>query len=122
VRDNLTELAGMNGDLRMLADWHGARCNAEFCTTTLNREGREWHLLLTRGRTAVPERALAAACARSDIVIGDRWLPRSCRPRWIKADRFLLSRTGGLTIDLLDGEIRTVAETQGRHGWWRGAV
>ena len=122
VRDNLTELAGMNGDLRMLADWPGARCNAEFCTTTLNREGREWHLLLTRGRTAVPERALAAACDRSDIVIGDRWLPRSCRPRWIKADRFVLSRTGGLTIDLLDGDIRTVAETQGRHGWWRGPV
>jgi competence protein ComEC len=52
-------------------------------------------------------------------VIADRWLPSSCRPRWLKIDRAMLSRTGGMTIDLDDGTIRTVAQGQGKHGWWR---
>ena len=63
--------------------------------------------------------ALAAACERSDIVIAARWLPRPCRPRWIKADRNMLGRTGGLAIYLNEGRVVTVAAGQGRHGWWR---
>ncbi|MFA7602739.1 MAG: hypothetical protein WCY29_07000, partial [Novosphingobium sp.] len=45
-----------------------------------------------------------------------------CRPALLKADRRLLSRTGGLAIDLEKRRVRTVAETQGEHGWWRGAA
>ena len=36
-------------------------------------------------------------------------------------DRRLLERTGGLTLDLARGEIRTVAQDQGDHGWWQPA-
>ena len=68
----------------------------------------------------VMERDLAAACERVDIVVADRWLPRSCRPRWLKADRRMLSQTGGLAVTLADGEVATVAEGQEHHGWWRG--
>ena len=75
---------------------------------------------MSRIRDIVEERALAAACERSDIVIADRYLPRSCRPRWLKADRRLLDRTGGLAIDLSNAHYTTVAEGQGEHGWWRG--
>lgn len=118
TRDNLTELAGGNDQPRPLSDWPGARCNRDFCAAVLPRAGRSWRLLLGRGRDPVPERELAAACDHADIVVSDRWLPRSCHPIMLKADRSLLSRSGGLAIDLSAGRIRTVAETQGEHGWW----
>lgn len=121
VRDNLAESAGMSGEPVPLSAWEAARCNRDFCVATVTRGGRDWRLLIARGRDMVPERALAAACERSDIVIADRWLPSSCRPHWLRIDRNSLSRTGGVTIDLTDQELRTVAQGQGAHGWWRGA-
>jgi competence protein ComEC len=117
--ETLTELAGMSGEVVALADWPGARCSPEFCVVALQRGGRTWHLLIGRNKERVEERPLAAACDRSDIVIADRWLPRSCQPRWLKADRNLLDRTGGLAIDLEHGRVASVAEGQGQHGWWR---
>ena len=119
--ETLAELSGMAGETRALAAWPGAQCSPDFCALAVNRSGRTWHFLIGRGRDRVPERALAAACERSDIVIAERWLPRSCRPRLLKADRALLGRTGGLAIDLSDRTITTVAQGQGRHGWWRPA-
>lgn len=116
--ENLTELAGMNGEARALEDWPGARCNADFCAIRLNRGGRDWQLLLSRGDDLIAERALAAACERADVVISERYLPRSCRPRWLKADRRFLAQSGGLAIDLAHGKMRSVAQGQGRHGWW----
>lgn len=121
TRDSLMELAGVTADPVPLGQWPGAACTADFCTVSLQRGGRAWHLLLARSRERIEERALAAACERSDIVVSDRWLPRSCRSRWLKADRDYLDRSGGLSI-VLDGPIlASVAETQGDQGWWRGA-
>lgn len=120
ARETLAELAGMRGEARAIETLPGARCNRDFCTVRLAREGRVWALLLSRGKDNVPERALFQACAGSDIVISDRWLPSSCRPRWLKADRHSLSWTGGMSIDLGRGGVHTVAEGQGEHGWWRG--
>lgn len=119
TRDNLVESAGMNGEVHQIADWPGAVCNPDFCTITLLSGGRQWHLLIGRGADYVPERSLAAACERADIVIAPRYLPGSCRPLWLKADRRMLDRTGGLTVDLARREIRTVSQDQGDHGWWR---
>ena len=119
VRDNLNETAGMSGPVRRMDDWPRARCSRDFCVLTLSRDHRDWRILIGRGRDQVPERELAAACDRVDIVIAERWLPRSCRPAFLKADRDLLSRTGGLTIDLGRRQVTTVAESQGDHGWWR---
>tara|TARA_B100001179_G_scaffold186931_1_gene142936 strand:- start:1052 stop:1273 length:222 start_codon:yes stop_codon:yes gene_type:complete len=70
----------------------------------------------------IDERALAAACEKADIVISDRWLPGSCRPKWLKSDRRFLEENGGLAIYLDDHVIETVAEHQGSHGWWKGAT
>jgi competence protein ComEC len=119
VRDNLRELAGMEGEVRQLADWPGARCSPDFCALTLHRGARGWRLLIARSREQPSERALAAACDRADIVIAGRWLPRACQPAVLKADRRLLSRTGGLALDLAAKRMTTVAESQGEHGWWR---
>lgn len=118
VADKFNEAAGAEGGTTPLATWSGADCSADFCTVILPRGDRAWRLLISRGKDMVDERALAAACALSDIAISDRWLPRSCRPIWIKADRAMLRRTGGLAIDLERKEIETVASGQGQHGWW----
>ncbi|MDD3799185.1 MAG: ComEC/Rec2 family competence protein, partial [Novosphingobium sp.] len=119
ARDNLLELSGMDGEPLTFEQWPGAKCSRDFCSVTLARGGKRYHLLAARSPTRVEERALAAACERADIVIADRSLPRSCRPRWLKADRRMLSKSGGLAIDLAHRRVRTVAGTQGQHGWWR---
>ncbi len=119
ARENLLEHAGMDGTTKAFEDWPGANCNNDFCALIIARGGRDWHLLAARGKDRVEERALAAACDRVDIVISERWLPRSCKPRWVKADRGTLERTGGLSFDLAAGKVRTVAQDQGEHGWWR---
>ena len=119
ARDNLLETAGMAGEPVALADWPGARCSGDFCVIVIERGGREWTVLMARSRERIEERALAAACERSDVVVADRWLPRSCRPRWLKADRALLAQTGGQSLYLEEQHIATVADTQGEHGWWR---
>jgi competence protein ComEC len=119
-RDNLLELASVTADPIPLAQWPGARCSRAFCFLEIERGGRTWTLLMARNRNMIEERRLAAACARADIVVADRFLPRSCRPLWLKADRKLLLKTGGLSLDLERGRISRVAESQGEHGWWRG--
>lgn len=119
TRDNLMELAGVSAQPLPLARWPGARCSSAWCTLTITRAGKRWTLLLGRGRARVEERALAAACARSDIVVSERFLPRSCRPRWLKADRRMLERSGGLAINLAAAKVTSVADRQGEHGWWR---
>ncbi|WP_233999755.1 ComEC/Rec2 family competence protein [Porphyrobacter sp. TH134] len=121
TRDNLMELAGVAAEPVPIADWEGANCSSAFCTLVLNRGGRDWVVLLGRGRAQVEERALAAACAEADVIVSERFLPRSCRPRWLKADRRYLAQRGGLAIDLAAGRITTVAQSQGTHGWWRPA-
>nr|WP_264420314.1 ComEC/Rec2 family competence protein [Novosphingobium sp. KCTC 2891] len=118
-RDAMLEGAGMDGAVTSLDAWPGAACNRDFCRITLDRGGRRFTVLLARGRDLVDLGVLAAACGASDIVIADRRLPRTCLPRLLKADRALLARTGGLAIDLTSGRVKTVAETQGHHGWYR---
>jgi competence protein ComEC len=122
TRENLTELAGVEGEPLPLTEWPGAQCNDDACALTLHRGGRDWHLLMTRSRDYLEIGALNAACAASDIVVSNRRLPRTCLPRWLKADRGMLRETGGLSIVLEDRAVTTVAESQGDHGWWRGGV
>jgi competence protein ComEC len=118
ARDNLLEMAGMGGEPVVLDDWPGARCSRDFCTLAIERAGRTWDILLARSRSRIEERALAAACERADIVVAGRWLPFSCRPRWLKADRTYLDANGGLALYLAEERIDTVGESQGEHPWW----
>ncbi len=121
AKENLQEIAGMDGETQLLEDWPGARCNRDFCAVELDRGGRKWRLLIARSKDLVDIRELASACARADIVIADRRLPYPCKPALLKADRAMLGQTGGLTLDLSNREVRTVAQDQGTHGWWRPA-
>jgi competence protein ComEC len=118
ARDNLLQLAGMDGEPLALDEWPGAQCNADFCTLTIERGNRDWNVLMARSRSYIEERALAAACDRADIVVAGRWLPRSCQPRWLKADRKYLDASGGLALYLPEERVATVAQAQGEHPWW----
>ncbi|MBT8389717.1 MAG: hypothetical protein KJP13_08720 [Altererythrobacter sp.] len=119
ARENLMELASVKSDPIPMADWPSAHCTSEFCAMTLTRDGRDWELLMARNNMRVEERALAAACERADIVVAVRWLPRSCQPRWLKADGKFLEQSGGLAIVLGEQSIVRVSDYQGQHGWWR---
>lgn len=94
-----------------------ARCNRDLCAVDLDRGGRRWRILATRSPYLVDIAAMNRACASADIVISERRLPRTCSPRWMRIDRPMLARTGGIAINLDDGKVETVADAVGRHPW-----
>ena len=115
----IRENAGVEGKSQALEDWPNAECNADSCLVTLQADGRDWQMLATRSSQYISALALSAACRRADIVVSDRRLPQSCAPRWLKADRSLLSQVGGMTIDLESQHISTALGWTGRHIWTR---
>lgn len=121
AQENLLQLSGVEAEPLPIEQWPGARCNADFCVIPITKPDRRWFVLVSRSRERIDELALAAACEQSDIVVADRWLPRSCRPRWLKADRRFLDQNGGTSVFLNKERIDTVASGQGDHGWWHTA-
>ncbi|WP_019833703.1 ComEC/Rec2 family competence protein [Sphingomonas sp. PR090111-T3T-6A] len=118
VRSTLSELSGRDGDEAITLDeWPGARCNPDACAATLIRDGRSWRLLATRSPYRIDRSAMEPACAAADIVASERRLPDWCRPRWLKADRSLLERTGGIAIHLRRAAIDSVVGLEGDHPW-----
>jgi competence protein ComEC len=118
VRDMLHETSGLAPVPLDLENLPTAACSLDLCFADVERGGNTLRLLATRSERLVPVGELIRACAAVDIAVSDRWLPRACSPRWLKADRKLLSRTGGLAIVLDAGpRVATVAAEQGRHPW-----
>lgn len=118
VRDVLSESAGYDGELAAIADLPEARCSVDLCAVRLkDGKGRNWRLLFTRSDVLIARHDFVRDCATADIVVSDRGLPRWCRPRWMKIDRRLLARTGGLSIGLDQGEVRTVHQPGDAHPW-----
>jgi competence protein ComEC len=113
----LTENAAFSGEPKAIETMDGALCSADVCTFPVTKNGRSWSVLATRSPYLIPAMEMAAACKRVDIVVSDRRLPYSCKPRWLKADRRFLDTHGGLALDLEKGTIRTVAETTAHHPW-----
>jgi competence protein ComEC len=118
--DTLREAAAVEVEPVAIERSPDARCSADFCALRIEREGRAWSLLVARSKHYVDALQLIRACAAADIVIAARTMPRSCAPRWLKADRRFLAEHGGLALYLgADPRLATVAENQGDHGWWR---
>ncbi|WP_255254749.1 ComEC/Rec2 family competence protein [Novosphingobium sp. Chol11] len=117
VRDMIAESAGYEGTLNPIAQLPEARCSIDLCMVAVRGGGRLWQLLVTRTGVVVPRESLQRDCARADIVIADRRMPAWCRPRWLKADRRMLARTGGLAIDLDGGTVRTAKKAGDAHPW-----
>jgi competence protein ComEC len=117
ARDSLAESAGYEGAVEAMATLPEARCSLDLCALNMRGEGRTWRLLVTRSGFTVEREALARDCAAADIVISERRLPTSCRPKWLKADRTMLARTGGLAINLDSRSVRTVVTPGDQHPW-----
>ncbi|QGP78356.1 ComEC/Rec2 family competence protein [Sphingobium sp. CAP-1] len=117
VRDVLSESAGYDGELAAIAALPEARCSTDLCALRLKEGERSWRLLFTRSDVLIARRDFARDCAAADIVVSDRGLPYWCRSRWLKIDRRLLSRTGGLSISLKHGEVHTVFRPGDAHPW-----
>ena len=101
-----------------IADLPGARCSRDACIVDHRTGERIWRIMATRSAYLIPAADLVAACRSADIVISERWLPKTCRPRWLRLDRDLLAQSGGLAISLSSGRIVSVT-TPGDHHPWR---
>jgi competence protein ComEC len=117
VRAMLGENAGIAAEAGDLDSAPGAACGPDLCVAAIVRGGRSWRLLATRSAYLVEIGAMNRACAAADIVVSERRLPKTCRPRWLKADRTLLARTGGLAIRLDSAAVRTVRRAGDAHPW-----
>jgi competence protein ComEC len=118
VRSLLSETAGSKGELAELETRAEAWCNRDVCIADIGKGRRPWRLLATRSRHMIEIEPLNRACAAVDIVVSERRLPRTCRPRWLKADRAFLARSGGLAVTLGDRpRVVTVRDRVGKHPW-----
>ena len=114
----LAESGGVDGALTLLPDQPLARCSDDLCLADVAGSGRTWRVLATRSGYPVPAPELIAACRQADIVVSERWLPRGCRPRWLKLDKMVVGRTGGVAITLgTVPTVRTVLDPADRHPW-----
>lgn len=119
IREQLAEAAGIDEGMTSLTGQRDVRCSADFCVWTMQREQRTWTVMAARSSVRTDWEPLVEACSRVDIVIADRWLPRGCIPRWLKADRKLLAEAGGLAIRLSSRPMVTVALAAGAGKPWR---
>ena len=117
TRGMLSEGAGQDGEPMALADQRSARCSRDLCLVEVERGERRWRVLATRSAYLVPLRELIAACRDADIVVSERRLPRGCEPRWLRLDRPVLARTGGVALTLSSGRVVTVRTPGDRHPW-----
>jgi competence protein ComEC len=118
VRSLLAEASGFDGDPDLLAGQPTSACSHDACVALLRRGGAEWRLLATRSATRIDWKTITEACAAADIVVSDRWLPRGCTPRWLKLDRDVLGRTGGVLLTLgASPRVESVADRVGAHPW-----
>ncbi len=113
----LTENAAATEDAIAIENWPGALCSPDMCSFALQSSRRAITILATRSGYLVPAMEMAAACNRVDIVISDRRLPYTCKPRWLKADRNFLERSGGIALYLDDLRIETVSAQTAHHPW-----
>ena len=113
----LAASGGADGELPLLEDQRDARCSDDFCLADLHGGGRRWRIAATRSSYPLDRPDLMTQCAAADIVVSDRRLPTSCRPRWLKLDPAMLARTGGVAISLAGRRVETVRVAGDQHPW-----
>lgn len=121
VRDMIAESVASDLDLLPLRDRADARCSRDLCVWQIGEDDRQYSVMATTSGYYVDALELIRACERVDIVIADRGLPKSCSPRWLKADRYALARSGGLAVYLDPPRVRTTFDAGDRHPWRKAA-
>jgi competence protein ComEC len=123
VQQLLAESAGYDGDPDFLSDAPFADCSSDSCVAEVERGGRRWRILATRSAYPIGWADLTRACGEADIAVSDRRLPKACLPKWLKLDKPVLRRTGGITIFLGPNPyFETVADQVGEHPWRQSAA
>jgi competence protein ComEC len=117
----LLENAGNNDEPIQIERWPGVACSTDMCVLDIKRGERRWSVLATRTPYQVPSMEMSAACKRVDIVVSDRWLPSSCRPKWVKADRNMLEQSGGLAFYLANEKLVSVNGSNAHMPWVKAA-
>jgi competence protein ComEC len=106
VRDMMGEASGTDAEMQAIGRHKGAKCSPDFCVWSIRSStGRTISVMASRSNEKPVWSDIVAACAKTDIVISDRWLPRACKPRWLRADTKFLAQSGGLAIDVDGGAI-----------------
>ena len=113
----LSENAAIKTEPKAIDEWDGAKCSADICSFAIHSGRRSWSIMATRSGYLVPAMEFAAACKRADIVISERYLPWSCKPRWFKADRDFLEQNGGLAVYFDNAFVDSVARTTAHYPW-----
>lgn len=117
VQSTFEETAAIKDNVIALDLLPGARCNADACTFQISSKERGWNILALRSGYIIPSMELAAACSRSDIVVSSRWLPFGCKPRWLKVDRRLIEKAGGMALYLNEPRVEYVAKENAHLPW-----
>jgi competence protein ComEC len=118
MRDLISEASGFDDEPGLLASAPFGSCSRDSCVAVIQRDGRELQLLATRTTMRIDWASLVKACSAADIVVSERWLPKGCKPRWLKLDRKAIESTGGVAIYLRnEPRIETVASRVGEHPW-----
>lgn len=117
IRDMMLESMGALVDPVDIEKWPDANCSPDICVIQIRKGTRMWSLMATRTAYPIPELEMAAACRRADIVVSDRRLPASCQPKWLKADRNMLSESGGLAFYLANGVVHSVNDETANRPW-----
>jgi competence protein ComEC len=122
VRSLLAEASGFDGDPGDLGSTPYSDCSDDACVAVIPKGAKRWRLLATRSAYRIDWEDLTSACAKADIVVSDRHLPRACAPRWLKLDPERLSQTGGLAVYLgSTPRVESVAAMVGSHPWAQAA-
>lgn len=121
IQDMMLESVGTLSEPVNIEQWPGTHCSPDVCVISMRRGSREWSIMATRTAYAIPELEMAAACRRADIVVSDRWLPVSCQPKWMKADRGMLAESGGLAFFLPSGTVVSVNDENAHYPWVKAA-
>lgn len=117
TRSMLGENSGAEEDaLTLLSEVPGARCSPDLCLVEVLSGARRWRVLATRSGYLVPWREMVASCRAADVVVSDRRLPPGCTPRWLRLDRDMLAKTGGVAINFANARVRTVRSGES-HPW-----
>jgi competence protein ComEC len=117
VRTQLAAREGYAGPLKPLEESPSAQCNDDLCRVTVSRAGRRWTIVATKSSYVLPWAPFVALCHTADIVVSDRRLPQACQPRWLRADRAALRRTGGLAIHLATASVEQSKTEGDEHPW-----
>ncbi len=115
--NTFAENGGIVGVPLLLSEQPDARCSRDVCLVQRSSGGRRWRILATRSGYFVPTEQLVPLCTTVDIVISDRNLPRACRPRWLKLNKAMLAKTGGVAVTFSTATVTTVNQPGDRHPW-----